>query len=403
MIRNKDLGALLDSLSVILSKSSSAHTFSHMGKCSDGTFEFMKALNQFFDDIKCVEVIFTKNTDTEFFGIMVDPMINGVERILYDCGELPEPFHIANYRLELDSKLFDSIADLNVYEALSLIIDDIDKLTSGSSVREYKEAVDAICCGLDIDKKGLHNNMTKELDCLFSYATKETMYRMFSCCAKDSTKLILAGELVRYLGLESHFDSAIDKMQKVRPQFDNELLPTTSLNWCLYWFLHHTAYDTLPVYTLRQGLYCTGSLLMKRAIKQALTFLTTLDYKINYIEESKKKSLFTNIKLNGMKSLEDDVYEYSMRVKNIDDESSAILLMRQINSRIGIIEDYLCSEELSDFERKRWEKLYDKYDKLRDEMIKKPIYSRKMYGLFVDYNALASMSPENYMTMNTMY
>ena len=111
------------------------------------------------------------------------------------------------------------------------------------------------------------------------------------------------------------------------------------------------------------------------------------------------------MKYSGMKSLEDDLYEYSMRVKNIDDENSAILLMRQINSRMGIISDYLESEDdLSDSERKRWEKLYDKYDKIRDQMIAKPIYSRKMYGLFVDYNALMNMNnPQNFTTMNTMY
>ena len=104
-----------------------------------------------------------------------------------------------------------------------------------------------------------------------------------------------------------------------------------------------------------------------------------------------------------MKSLEDDLFEYSMRVKNIDDENSAILLMRQINNRIGMIDDYLTEEELSEQERKRWEKLYDKYDKLREEMITKPIYSRKMYGLFVDYNALMQMNAANQMTLNTMY
>ena len=92
-----------------------------------------------------------------------------------------------------------------------------------------------------------------------------------------------------------------------------------------------------------------------------------------------------------------------MRVKNIDEEASAIQLMRQINSRTGCISDYLSEEDLSEHERKRWDKLYEKYDKIREEMIKKPIYSRKMYGLFVDYNALMNMSAANYATLNSMY
>ena len=69
-----------------------------------------------------------------------------------------------------------------------------------------------------------------------------------------------------------------------------------------------------------------------------------------------------------------------MRIKNIDDENSAILLMRQINSRMSLIQDYLDEEEkLPDSERRRWEKLEDRYEKLRQKMITKPIYSRKMY------------------------
>ena len=35
--------------------------------------------------------------------------------------------------------------------------------------------------------------------------------------------------------------------------------------------------------------------------------------------------------------------------------------------------------------------LFDKYQKLREELSKKTIYKNKQYGLFVDYNALNQM------------
>ena len=91
-----------------------------------------------------------------------------------------------------------------------------------------------------------------------------------------------------------------------------------------------------------------------------------------------------------------------MRIKNIETENEAIYVIRQINNRMAIISDYLETEELTEIDRERFFKLYDKYDGLREELSKKAIYNRKMYGLFVDYNALQQMSNSG-MTMNTYY
>ena len=113
-------------------------------------------------------------------------------------------------------------------------------------------------------------------------------------------------------------------------------------------------------------------------------------------------SLAAQIKYSGLKSLEDDIYEYRMRIKNVETENDAIYIVRQINNRMGLISDYLENEDLSELDRERFFKLYDKYDSLREELSKKSIYNRKMYGLFVDYNALQQMSNGS-MTMNTYY
>ena len=55
----------------------------------------------------------------------------------------------------------------------------------------------------------------------------------------------------------------------------------------------------------------------------------------NTLTES--RSLVSSIKQNGIRSIEQDVYEYTMRIKNIEDENDALLLMRQINNRISIL------------------------------------------------------------------
>ena len=91
-----------------------------------------------------------------------------------------------------------------------------------------------------------------------------------------------------------------------------------------------------------------------------------------------------------------------MRLRNVETQDDAILLMRQINSRMSILEEYLDTEELDEKDRKRWEDCYKKYLELRDALSRKTVYNKKMYGLFVDYNALQNMSQSGNL-MNTYY
>lgn len=403
MINGNLLEEMYESVALMADKCASGESLPKNQKCSNGCIELMRTLNKIFTDMSCMEVILTNNTDNDFFGVVVT--LGGLSELVVGDSILSEAR--ANYRVEIDSKLFDPIVGMNVPEICTVILHDIDQIINSSLVDTLRIACEAVCCGLGLTEelsKLVHHN--KNTDALFSYAVSEAAYRNASLCAKSDTGLVLATEYIRFNNMTENFDSAFEKIQKLRSPLDKDnTCPMLSLNWYFYWLNGSTKYDTLPVYTLKQSLAATGSVLLKRQIKLCLELLSgNIDYRYAYIEEAaKKRSLVSRIKLDGMKSLEDDLFEYSMRVKNIDDENSAILLMRQINNRIGMIDDYLMEEELSDHERKRWEKLYDKYDKLREEMIKKPIYSRKMYGLFVDYNALMQMNAANQMTLNTMY
>ena len=59
-------------------------------------------------------------------------------------------------------------------------------------------------------------------------------------------------------------------------------------------------------------------------------------------------------------------------------------------------------ESLPDKERERWMVVYEKYQKLREELSDKKVYNRKMYGLYVDYNTLQQMN-DNSALLNTYY
>ena len=185
---------------------------------------------------------------------------------------------------------------------------------------------------------------------------------------------------------------------------------TITMNWFVEKYINLTPQCHKDIANdLREAIQFTGSKLVRRLLNQVINNLVILrcpgeqKYYSALTEAAKKKmSLASQIKYNGLKSLEDDVYEYRMRIKNVDSENEAINIVRQINNRMGIISDYLENEELSDIDRERFYKLYDKYDGLREELSKKAIYNRKMYGLFVDYNALQQM-PDSNTVMNTYY
>ena len=97
------------------------------------------------------------------------------------------------------------------------------------------------------------------------------------------------------------------------------------------------------------------------------------------------KRRMAKMRANTMRSLEDDYYELNMRIRNVEDEEDALYLMRQINTRIGLIDDYINSEDLSTQDVKRWTDTMDRFKRLRDELSSSLIYKNKSYGLYVAY------------------
>ena len=389
------------------------------------TTNIQNELNALFTDIKCRNVIISNNYDNEFFGIIVRPesILKPTRLLIVDDTDNHQwNFSLNGYLVDIDSKLL-SNPDIEPEYLLCMLIYDIDKIMSSDAYIAIQGMVDNILSNMNVSYKEIVKYINNDrINASFSFAIYETLYRTISIFTRPSNEVILTPDIlkmiytncdVRYDGdpvlVTIHFmDDSVDLIKNITKLENDNICPTLILNWFFTWVKNYNPTDTYPIKLMERAKVETGSEVMKRALNKAIQQLGAPYNKYTNqkpIAESTKKGFIAQMKYSGMKSLEDDLYEYSMRVKNIDDENSAILLMRQINSRMGIISDYLESEDdLSDSERKRWEKLYDKYDKIRDQMIAKPIYSRKMYGLFVDYNALMNMNnPQNFTTMNTMY
>jgi hypothetical protein len=95
-------------------------------------------------------------------------------------------------------------------------------------------------------------------------------------------------------------------------------------------------------------------------------------YIFNESKSEEKQSKYAELRkqaaIKNLKKFEQDLYEYKMRIRHIADEDDAYYLMRMINTRISVIEDFLDHERLSETEHKRWWALLEKYYSLREEL-----------------------------------
>lgn len=362
-------------------------------------------LNLFFTDFKCTEAIFTMNTDNEFFGIQISPMFSTIS----DCARIFNPddnvkFH--HYLIEFDSKMFNG--DFTAGQILALMIHDINKLNNSNLLKDIVACVDYIAMsrGEEINMNSIHSNLE-----FFLFAIQDTARKLTSAFEYIPANLGIADDFIRSYGLNEDYEEGMFSIKKCRNNLKDQICcPTVTMHWFMSKYNNLNEWIHKDVATdLQDCIRLSGSKLVKRIIDQIiekmLVFRTDEEriyYKALTESAKKKMSLASQIKYSGLKSLEDDVYEYRMRIKNVETENEAIYIIRQINNRMAIISDYLETEELYDTDRERFFKLYDKYDGLREELSKKAIYSRKMYGLFVDYNALQQMSNGS-MTMNTYY
>lgn len=359
-------------------------------------------LNKFFEDFECKEVLFTENTDNEFFGIQIVPKIDydKIEK-LFNCEK---DVKFKCYSIEFDSKLFNG--DFNAYHILALMIHDINKLNTPKLLKDIVCAIDHIsfCKGLEVNEESILDNYA-----FFTFAVQDTARKMTSAFEYIPCHLSLADDFIRSYGLAEPYEEAMFAVKKCRNNLQDQVCNVSiTLNWFVEKYNNLDPHNHKNIADdFKEAIYFTGSKLVRQLMNNVIQRMTTSLDKGFYTaltESAKKKmSLASKIKYGGVKSLEDDVYEYKMKIRNIDSEDDAIYTVRQINNRLGIISDYLENEDLSDADRDRFFKLYDKYDALREELSKKAVYNRKMYGLFVDYNALQQMSGSNYTTMNTYY
>ena len=348
-------------------------------------------LNKIFPDSKCVDVIYTVNTDKMFFGIVTLPILSPNE--ILNIMTSDEDSKIATYKVELDSKLFCDTIDLSVDEITALIVHEVARL-----VNDFYPINNARYL---IDKTVLDYGITLKMSEYVPYI--EIIGYGIKEAARRSVSIFENNYLVPYYLDETYelTDSlrrAITKLENKGNLWDTEVdNKSIIIKWVVRLYTDILKYRIMSLHTLEKGIQLTGSVLVVNEMKNMIKKLRRIDdYSlmqeassiINFFNDSKKANLsaLDRFKANGIKNYYDDFYEIQFEVNNMDnDRGTAVALLHKINSRMSVIDDYISTEpELNLQTKKRLADLYYKYDELRGNIASQKLKSPQTLLINID-------------------
>ena len=365
--------------------------------------ELKTELNKIFIDNNCISVDFTVNTDSLFFGLVVMPYLvsdNVLEIILGD-----EDFNISKYFLEIDSKIISLC--LTPEELLSYILFEI------SSVVEDKYTVNLLRKTIDsyfvTNDSNIDIKNSTQYHQLLNFALTDTIIKNKSLLYSNPDDGIYNNEFFKNQDIPTNVLTSIIKLyDKIFTSAwgatdSYKYTKTLILDWIMFIYKDIEKNRVGALSILRDAKQATGSLLIKREVQKVINAIDRIDTDLiqesTFILESSKKkiSLFNQLKTNGLRGIEDDLYMLKIRLKNSDTEDEVMYTLRQINTRLAILDDYINTEDLSEEERAKWFGILTEYKSLRDSLAAKKIYNKKNYGIWYSYNQLDDNQKETSM------
>ena len=328
-------------------------------------------LNKIFPDSKCVDAMYTINTDKMFFGIVTLPILSPNE--ILNIMTSDEDSKITTYKVELDSKLFCNTIDLSVDEITALIVHEVARL-----VNDYYPINNARYL---IDKTVLDYGITLKMSEYVPYI--EIIGYGIKEAARRSVSIFENNYLVPYYLDETYelTDSlrrAITKLENKGNLWDTEVdNKSIIIKWVVRLYTDILKYRIMSLHTLEKGIELTGSVLIVNELKNIVKKLHRIDdYSlmqeasniINFFNSTKNATLnaLDRFKANGIKNYYDDYYEIKFEYNNMDnDRGTAVALLHKINSRMSVIDEYVSTERVDPQAKKRLTELYYKYDELR--------------------------------------
>lgn len=393
--------SLLNRLRGLLTPNSSDQVFTPNAE------DIKDVLSSIFPTKRCKDVIYTLNTDNKFFGVVVYPLTSYIKvtDIIFGNSKID----LNEYELEIDSKLF--YIGLTADEVVAFILFEISNLmfSISNNIEELRSTLDTY-----LMKKDTYMQLDNSLKnvSILSFAISDSLLKLSSALYQDINGLI-SNIVLNSNGLTDYLLDGLRKIKSSVFGIDTAIKdPNLSqLKWALELYSDVEQSGPLAIETLKDAMCYTGSVIYKKKIKGIIDDLSRTD---NYVvkeatkllkevednglfnellSEAKGHGFISNMKRGGLRSIEDDLYEFTIRVKNADTEEDAYYALRQINSRINLLEEYLYANEgsISESEANHWRSIANQYKSLRASLSNKKIVHQKSYGLFFDYDQLDNM------------
>lgn len=347
--------------------------------------EIANTLDNIIPDKQCADVQITTNLDNTLFGIYVNPTISNVDLMDILVGDEATP--INRYRVEIDSKIFQL---LDPAEIAAYMLYNIEATTGEAAIRFVQFYIDKFMASRE-DNIDIKNSINYSNILIFGI--KDAIARF-----ADLLSGVGPVESPYLVGIREKVNKRVSGLADA-----TRVSNLGILDWCLLVYTELKTEWRDAVDRINTAKALTGSRLRKEEMEKLVMFLqrasretvaeaTEMAVREQVLVEGKGFSLFRRLKQNGLRSIEEDLYEYKVRTKNCSEQADAIYILRCINTRMSILEDYLMTTpELTPTERERWEGLLEQYRELR------AIVSAKKFGsasknfnsfLNIDYDAL---------------
>ena len=353
--------------------------------------ELKKQLNMAFPDCKCTQVIYTENTDKLFFGACVYPEITDhqVKTII----QSDEPVRVTNYILELDSKLLSPILNLSTKELTAILMHEIGHMTNTANpVEEVRKALD-----IYMIRNNDHIKLSDSSNYVYilKFGIQDTLIKVSSVFYMKDEEF-KADSFAIKTGYGPALEEAMDKIYRkgfiINKDVNDKFIV---LAWVLRLYKDVKMRRIPALRTINRSKSLSPC-------KTEITALDALAMRLKRIDDSSliecaiisegvlTKNMF-DMKMKGIIGFENDLYEYRMLIANIDEQDEAILVMRQLNARIAILEDMMRNPNATDTQRIKIDKLLDGFKEVREKLAKKVTYKERYVGIVVNYPAIKGL------------
>lgn len=325
-------------------------------------------LSKMFNNLpKCNGVIYTNNTDKFFFGMKcyINITTTMVDRIMGD-NTIDDNF-VKDYFIEIDSKLYDPMLNLTSGEMMAILLHEIGHIAINSrSIDEVRKAVDMYYVQSNTSYNPGCDYRYKQL---LAFALKDSVMKVGSVFTKIGDEEIMADSFVASCGYGPHLESGMRKISRnamfIDKTADRRLL---NLSWVLRIGTEFNIKRLPAIHTLNKAKELTASELEKNELDNAVKSVSQMkDPMTEATALFEAKNVFSDkwhkFKMKNIFAIKNEIYELNLRLRCAESEEDLMFIIREANTNIAILEDFLSSEELSDAQRKELnEAIFELYD-----------------------------------------